>query len=667
MGYMQFQTSTNQPVPRLPLCFGDDSAAFRYYGAMYTLWLLVLRRPVYVMHCSLARLAAALVLSFAWYLPTSFATEAELAAEQALTAVVEQVTEADIAAMEMTSEAELNTGELSPDAADAINAAIASDLPPATTAAPSEMETTLSTLRSLVSLQAELRTDIDKLSKEVALSSSALDKKNLMTQIEKRTEDLNATNQSLQDIAAGADIAALRQTEAPAFDFQRELFSLLEPAIKELKDLTSHVRDKAEQKDKISYYTNRLPSTEQAVSKLQKLLAEATDPALRSVLEELLNNWVKQQTFLQSELQSARLQLSNLEAQEVSLSEASQSYLKTFFQRRGLYLGQAILVVLGILLFSRLIHWGFRRFLPGYQQAHRSFQVRLLDLVHRAITTLLIIAGPMVVFYMAEDWLLFSVGILLLLGIALTLREAIPRYWHQMNLFLNVGTVREGERLELQGVPWQVRDINFYTMLDNPTAGISQRLKIDDLVDLRSRPTGLGEPWFPCKQDDWVLLSDGVRGKVVGISAELVQITQRGGTRRTYPLSDFLAAAPLNLSTNFRLKETIGISYNLQTESVKSIPAILQAHIQQRLEDEGYVDKLQNLRVEFEYANTSSLDLVVIADFDGSIADLYNRLRRAIQRWCVEACTANNWEIPFTQLTLNQPSNSPSTSDAASG
>jgi hypothetical protein len=44
----------------------------------------------------------------------------------------------------------------------------------------------------------------------------------------------------------------------------------------------------------------------------------------------------------------------------------------------------------------------------------------------------------------------------------------------------------------------------------------------------------------------------------------------------------------------------------------------------------------------------------VIADFDGALGDLYNRLRRAIQRWCVEACTEYHWEIPFTQLTLHQ-------------
>jgi hypothetical protein len=133
-----------------------------------------------------------------------------------------------------------------------------------------------------------------------------------------------------------------------------------------------------------------------------------------------------------------------------------------------------------------------------------------------------------------------------------------------------------------------------------------------------------------------------------------VQMVARGGAHRTYKTADFLGLSPLNLSRNFRLKETIGISYSLQQESVTSIPGKLQAHIERRIAEEGYEDKLLNLRVEFERANTSSLDLVVIADFDGELGDLYNRLRRAIQRWCVEACTENNWEIPFTQLTLHQ-------------
>ena len=94
--------------------------------------------------------------------------------------------------------------------------------------------------------------------------------------------------------------------------------------------------------------------------------------------------------------------------------------------------------------------------------------------------------------------------------------------------------------------------------------------------------------------------------------------------------------------------------YNLQKESVTTIPEQLRAFIEQRTSESEYAGKLLNLRVEFERANTASLDIVVIADFDGSVADLYNRLRRTLQSWCVAACNEYGWEIPFTQITLHQ-------------
>ncbi len=514
---------------------------------------------------------------------------------------------------------------------------------------------TIDTLTSLMQLQAELKADIAGLNRELDAATGAGAKREIQARIDKLDADLLTTTYNLREIAAGADLASLRVVEEAPFNFQEEVFSLLKPALKEMKDMTSHVRQKSELKEKIVHYKEKLPLTEQAIANINRLLQNAGDAALEKYLQGMLAEWTKQQTFMQSELQSAELQLEKLEASEATLAEASQSYLKTFFQQRGLYLTQALLVVIVILLLSRLSYRLMVRLIPGYRAEHRSFRLRLTDLLHRLFTIMFAIIGPMVVFYVVEDWVLFSLGILLLLGIGLTLRTALPRYWQQVQLFLNIGSVREGERIDLDGLPWRVKYINIFSQLENPAAGLSQRVRIDDLVDLKSRPIQKGEPWFPCVQGDWVLLSDDMRGKVIGISQELVQLVARGGAHRTYLTADFLGLSPLNLSRNFRLKETIGISYNLQRESVSSIPDLLKSHVEKRAAEEGYGEALLNLRVEFERANTSSLDLVVIADFDGELADLYNRLRRAIQRWCVEACNEYHWEIPFTQVTLHQP------------
>ena len=511
----------------------------------------------------------------------------------------------------------------------------------------------LETLRDLVALQANLKRDLDALNKQLADARSDTEKESLQQELKELRENLNATSRNLENISAGVDLSSLRAQEEQRFNLQEEVFALLKPAIDEMKDMTSNIRQKSDLKEKIAFYSGRLTIIEAALANVDGLLERAESEQLKQTLSGMRQGWEKNRAFMQSELQSAQLQLDELVASEASLAEASQSYLKTFFQKRGLYLTEALLVVLLIMLLSRLSYRAMQKYMPGFRRKHRSFRVRLMELIHRMLTILMVILGPMVVFYLVEDWVLFSLSILLLLGIAWTLRQALPRYWSQIQLFLNIGSVREGERIMMDGIPWLVEQINVYCTLINPVADLSQRVPIDELVDLKSRPCREEEPWFPCKRDDWVLLNDGVRGKVIGISHELVQLVKRGGAQVTYQTGDFLAASPCNLSTNFRLKEVIGISYGLQAASTREIPEKLQDYIQKRVEEEGYGEKMLNLRVEFSLANSSSLDLTVIADFSGELGDLYNRLRRAIQRWCVEACTEYGWEIPFPQMTLS--------------
>ncbi|MEW7985999.1 MAG: hypothetical protein AB2805_18615 [Candidatus Thiodiazotropha sp.] len=512
---------------------------------------------------------------------------------------------------------------------------------------------TLSTLLNLVTIRENIEGDIASLSRSVAAAESETQKASLKQQLLKLDAELSRTVENFENISAGIDLTSLRSEDETQFDLKQELFSLLKPAIDEMKDMTSKVRQKSELKEKIAYYGERLKILDDALKNIEALRIESDSDKLKASLDALAEKWLKSHAFMRSEYQAAELQLDEILASEVSITDASQDYLKQFFQRRGLYLIEAILVVAIIILLSRMSDRAMRRLMPGFKKRHRSFRIRLLELVHRIVTTLLIIVGPMVVFYVVEDWVLFSLGILLLLGMAWGLRQALPRYWHQIQLFLNIGSVREGERICLDGLPWRVEQINVFSILENPDAGLVLRVPIDELVDHKSRPSNADEPWFPCQKGDWVILSDGVRGRVAGISPELVRLVERGGAQLTYQTIDFLAASPRNLATNFRIKEVVGVSYALQEKSTETIPEILRNTIQLRLEQEGYTEHLLNLSVEFSQANSSSLDITVIADFSGELGDLYNRLRRAIQRWCVDACTENGWEIPFPQMTLS--------------
>ena len=512
---------------------------------------------------------------------------------------------------------------------------------------------TLTTLLNFVELQDQLRNDLDKQRKELKWSRSETELKDFQAQVKKTEEKLRDTELNIENIAANTDLGLLRATEEPPFNLQKELFSLLEPALKEMKNATSDVRLKAELREKITYFQQREPIARQALSNISDLNRANKNPKIKKALVKMNKNWSKQLVFIQSELQAKELQLEKMLAQESSLAGQSESVFKNFFQRRGWTLIQALLAVVGVLIISRLILKIITRTVKGYRAEHRGVELRVIDLLHHSLTILFVMVAPMVIFYIEEDWVLFSLGVLLFIALAWTLRHAVPRYWTQLELFLNVGPVREGERLELDGIPWRVKHINMYSILENPVAGLTQRVDINDLVNLRSRPLDTDEPWFPCKKGDWVILKDGVRGKIIGISLELVQLIQRGGASCTYQMGDFLSQSPKNLSKSFRIKETVGIAYKHQKESTTSIVEALQAGIQVRLVEEGYKDNLQSLKVEFESAAESSLNLVVIADFKGDVADVYNRLRRSIQRWSVEVCTENDWEIPYPQLQLH--------------
>lgn len=512
---------------------------------------------------------------------------------------------------------------------------------------------TLSTLLNFVELQDQLRRDLKGLRKELKIAHSETELNDIKMQLARTEEKLKDTTHNLENIAANTDLKLLRVNKEEPFDLQKELFSLLEPALKEMKHATSDVRLKSDLREKIDYFQQREPVAKEALKNIASLNHVNKNSKIKKVLVKMNKNWSKQLVYIQSELQAKVLQLNKLESQESSFADKSESFFKDFFQRRGWTLILAFLAIVAMLVFSRLVHKVLLYTLKGYRAEHRSVQLRLIDLSHRFFTFLFVIIAPMIVFYIEEDWVLFSLGILFFIALAWTLGHAIPRYWKQLELFLNIGPVREGERLELNGIPWQVKNINMYSQIENPMAGISQRLDIDDLVDLRSRPVESNEPWFPCKKGDWVRLSDGLHGKVIGISIEMIQLVQRGGAVTTYQMGDFLSLSPRSLAKSFRIKETFGISYVHQIKSTTDIIQILQETIKQRVVDEGYEESVQSIRVEFESSADSALNLVVIADFKGEVADIYNRLRRAIQRWCVDACTENGWDIPFPQLTIH--------------
>jgi len=519
---------------------------------------------------------------------------------------------------------------------------------------PDATQASIKMLHSIIELKKNLRNRISQKKKDLAKSDSDAEKLSHKAELDKLEKSLVDADMDFERIATGVDAAILEKKKGQPFNWKDEMVSLIKPGIMELKQLTVKAREKTKLRDELSYFEHLLPIVTGANKNLKDLISKTSDKNLKKNLKILVPEWQGIEDQFKNKLKIIQLRLVEMETQEQSLLESSKASIKNFFKHRGFFLFIALIACISLFFFLRFSYWFLIKYIPGYNAQYRPFHIRALDLFSRLMTAVLILFVLIFVFYIFEDWVLLSLTIIFLLGLSWAVKNTLPIFWHQSRLMLNVGAIREGERIILHDVPWLVKNINVFTKVENPYLGITLRIPIEQLLDKVSRPYHITEPWFPCKKNDWVILADGTRGCVTSQSHELVELVQRGGARKVYQTSDFLEQSPLNLSANFRLKIPFGISYDLQAISTNKVLDTLKIYIQDKIEKEGYQKSMLNLRVEFFQAGGSSLDLMVIADFKGEMAHLYSRLSRAIQRWCVDSCTENNWEIPFPQLTMHK-------------
>ena len=165
-----------------------------------------------------------------------------------------------------------------------------------------------------------------------------------------------------------------------------------------------------------------------------------------------------------------------------------------------------------------------------------------------------------------------------------TSRQWIPKFLQEIKLIVDLGTVREGERMIWQGVPWLVEEIRLQAILVNERLeGGVLRLPLHDLVGEHSRPVVENEPWFPTQTMDWVLLSDNSYGRVENQTMEQVVLKLKGGALKYYATADFLTQNPINISNGFRYCIQFGLDYAVQSRICDDIPRLFEEGIKKHL------------------------------------------------------------------------------------
>jgi small-conductance mechanosensitive channel len=473
----------------------------------------------------------------------------------------------------------------------------------------------------------------------------------ISTDIFELRTSLNELDMNFESIATGADLNVFAPKPTKAFDWQQELQSILEPIIEELKTLTARPREIERLRNDVATYEKQLEIINDALDRILLLKQHVTTQELEQRLSAIEADWTEKERQVSNQLEVAEYQLS-----ERLDAEQPHKYVREFFSSKGRNLVLAVLAFFSVFLFLRYLYRYLLKISPFHKARKRTFYARLIDVLYKALTLFCAMLALILVFYITEDWVLLGIVFVLLFGVAWTARQWFPMFWERVKLLLNVSSVREDERVVVNGLPWRVASLSLYTRLHNPALkGGLIRIPLHNLTGLQSRPYHKDEPWFPCQEEDWMLLDDGTFAKVVMQTPEIVQLVLLGGSHKTYPTASFLAQNPINLSTNFRLNITFGIDYRHQAISTDGIPRQLKARLHSDLAAYGYQDHLKSLIVEFKEAAESSLNLAILADFAGEIARDYPKLERILQRISVDACVEHGWEIPFTQVTVHAP------------
>ncbi len=513
----------------------------------------------------------------------------------------------------------------------------------------------ISALESLRDLIEAAETRISVLRDQLATAPDGLRRAELESQLANERADLRSLNEDFREVASGVEESEYTMKEEPTSDLSSQVKDLLQPLLGELRDASSGPREMEALRNELRRARARQSMARQALDRIRSYTPEASDDELKRLLDKARQAWEQRAKESGSRIKVLEVQLEERERARTTFIEKASSVLSNFWRTRGLNLLLAIAAALATFLIGRRVFRYLRRISPLHRRKGAQVASRFADIIAAALLAVFTLIAGLIVLYAREDWVLLTLAAIILLGIVWAGRNTLPPYIEQIRLLLNIGPVREGERIVMDGLPWRVSKLGFYCDLTNPElSGGTLRVPARELIQLRSRPQDPHEPWFPSRLDDWVILRDGTFGKVVQQTPEQVVLVRRGGSYKTYPAEDFLEQAPENLSRNFRVRATFGIDYRHQADATEAIPQRLTEALQTALAAAVGQENLHYVTVQLEAAGSSSLDYAVRADFSGEVASQFNVLNRLVARTCVETCNAEGWVIPFTQITIHQ-------------
>jgi len=477
-------------------------------------------------------------------------------------------------------------------------------------------------------------------------------------QLELMRERIRQLRRGFRNIIGGAESAEFEQREEVETSIQDQLSEVIKPILSALQEPTSRLREMEDMRETRDVWQQRRDDSARVLDRITALeaanLVGNNNESVAAELASARRQWEARRSEAAGQFEVLKLQIEERERTTPTFWQALTTMIGDFIKNRGLNLLLAITAaLLAFFLTTRAYAW-FRSISPMHHKKGGTLIGRASDLIAFSTAVLVAITSVLVVFFARGDWLLLTVTAILIFGILWAGKTALPPYIEQIRMLLNLGAVREGERVIYRGVPWRVETLGFYTIFENPALhGGRMRVPLREVMSMISRKARADEPWFPCQQGDWVVLSDGTHGQVAHLTPEQVVLKQRGNSMKTYQSDDFLQRSPENLASGFRARSIFGIDFIHQKISTTEVPLVFRSAVKAALVEEFGEEAVRAVIVDFNHAGDSSLDYSIRADLSHDAAPRLRHIPRMMQSACVNACNDRGWVIPFKQITIH--------------
>lgn len=442
--------------------------------------------------------------------------------------------------------------------------------------------------------------------------------------------------------------------------FLEDLQLILSPVLNSFKQISDRPRQVQELNSLSDAVNDRYQEGLKAQNRLDVFLKENKDKTLKWKLKEAIKTTDELVEKLAIQREDLKFRILKIESDQEPFLQTFSNVILDFFKTKGLHLFIALLIFSAVLWFLRFIQP--KLFSIIWYQVNRSekrenyrWLIRPIRVIYNASSIFLGFLFGILTLYALNDWVLVTLILIIVSALVWSSKQYFPVFLAQSKIILNLGSIRENERVFFQGIPWEIRSLGYYCRLYNPVlSGGFLRVNTKDIMQLCSRRIIDNEPWFPTKTGDWVAV-DSHYAQVTLQSPEQVLLKTLGSELISYKADEFYSKNPKNHSNGFSIEFIFGVDYAHQkiifTEVIPNFLEDVKKELNKNFENAK--EDFEGLTIEFASAGASSLDLRFFMLVKGSMARQKFMITRAIQASFVHVCNEHDYVIPFNQLTVH--------------